>query len=148
MMLYRSFYRFILVLGSCVLLQACQSTTTSSEQSLYLTLGGQSKVEEIVDNFIYEIEFNPQIFPYFTNTNVERFREKLIEHLCMLTQGPCEYTGDTMVQVHTGMNITEHDFNLGVDLFIKAMEKADIPHRVQNRVLQTMAPTRKDIIYL
>lgn len=72
----------------------------------------------------------------------------MIEHLCSLTGGPCQYTGDTMEQVHAGMNISEREFNHAVDLFITAMEKADIPHTVQNKVLATMTPTRKQMIYL
>ncbi|WP_371194540.1 group 1 truncated hemoglobin [Glaciecola sp. SC05] len=132
----------------CVgVLCACSSTSNKSDISVYEQIGGAEKVAEVVDNFITEIEFSPEIFPYFENTDVDRFREKLIEHLCMLTAGPCEYNGDTMVQVHGGMGITEHDFNLGVDLFINAMDKADIPHRLQNKVIATMAPTRADIIY-
>ncbi|WP_026374907.1 group I truncated hemoglobin [Aestuariibacter salexigens] len=120
----------------------------SNNTSVYSQLGGQPKVEQIVDNFITEIEFDPIMFEYFKDSDIGRFREKMIEHLCFLTGGPCEYTGDTMVQVHTGMNVTESDFNHGVDLFIAAMNKADVPHPLQNKVLAVMAPTRKEIIYL
>jgi hemoglobin len=65
----------------------------------------------------------------------------------MLTNGPCEYTGDTMVQVHAGMGITERHFNLGVDLFINAMDKANISHPLQNKVVATITHTREEIIY-
>jgi hemoglobin len=131
---------FILLLS----LSACASTQTS----VYQQLGGQTKVEEIVENFITEIEFDPVMFEFFKESDINRFREKLVEHICFLTGGPCKYTGDTMEQVHAGMNISERDFNHGVDLFIKAMDKAKIPHSVQNQVLATMTPTRKEMIYL
>jgi hemoglobin len=114
---------------------------------VYESLGGEEKIAEIVDNFIDEIEHSPVIFPYFERSNVSRFREKLTEHLCMLTGGPCQYTGDSMERVHDGMQITESDFNLGVDLFINAMDKAGVPHPLQNKVIASMAPTRKHIIY-
>jgi len=127
-----------------ILNQSC----ASNHHSLYSELGGQAKIEQIVDNFIAEIEFDVVIFEYFADSNVNRFREKLIEHLCMLTGGPCEYTGDSMEQVHAGMNITESHFNRGVDLFINAMTKADVPHATQNKVLAVLAPTRKEMIYL
>ncbi|MFC3095727.1 group 1 truncated hemoglobin [Alteromonas sediminis] len=135
--------KFCVFLG-VILLQACATTPPT----LYQELGGEKKVVEIVDNFIAEIEFDETLFEYFKDSNVNRFREKLIEHVCMLTDGPCEYTGDSMVDVHTGMNITESDFNRGVDLFINAMTKAGVPHATQNKVLAVMAPTRKEIIYL
>ncbi|MFT4995335.1 MAG: hemoglobin [Paraglaciecola sp.] len=131
-----------------LLLALTISGCASNESSVYQQLGGQQKVAEMVDNFIGEIEFDPIMFAYFKDSNIERFREKLIEHLCFLTGGGCRYTGDTMRQVHTGMNIPESDFNHGVDLFIKAMDKANIPHRIQNKILATIVPSRKEIIYL
>ena len=126
------------------LLTGCAST----QVSLYDELGGKDAVAQIVDNFIHEIEFDKTMFAYFAESDIERFREKLNEHLCFLANGPCAYTGDTMQQVHAGMNITESDFNHGVDLFIAAMTKANVPHTVQNKLLAKMVPTRKEIIYL
>lgn len=134
------------ILVSVLVLMGC-AVSSPPTPSVYKQMGGNEKVVEVVDNFIAEIEYSPEIFPYFEHSNVNRFREKLIEHLCMLTGGPCEYTGDSMLQVHGGMGITEHDFNLGVDLFINAMDKAGIAHTVQNKVIATMVPTRADIIY-
>lgn len=120
----------------------------SSSQSLYAELGGADKVDEVVEHFITEIEFDPMMYDYFKDSDIVRFREKFTEHFCMLTGGPCEYTGDTMEQVHTGMEISETNFNHAVDLLISAMNKAEIPHRLQNRVLATMAPLRGTIIYI
>jgi hemoglobin len=39
-----------------------------------------------------------------------------------------------MQQAHCGINITEAEFNHGVDLFINAMDKADVPFNMQNRL--------------
>lgn len=133
-----------LVLSFALLMAGCVSPGTT----LYDELGGEKKIAEIVDNFINEIEFNRVMFEYFRESDIDRFREKLNEHLCLLANGPCEYTGDSMADVHTGMNISEADFNLGVDLFIRAMDRADVPHPLQNRLLQVMAPLRKEMIYL
>lgn len=124
-------------------LSACQST----RPSLFDELGGHSKISEITDNFINEISFNPHIAAYFANSNIERFRSKLNEHLCVIANGPCEYTGDDMLRVHQGMDISEHHFNLTVDLLIEAMNKADVAHPTQNKVLAKLVPLRKDIIY-
>lgn len=133
-----------LVFVTCLFLNACMTTQLTT----YQQLGGQPKVAEIVDNFITEIEFDPLMYEFFKDSNIDRFREKLNEHICMLTGGPCIYTGDEMQQVHAGMNISEADFNHGVDLFINAMTKADIPHSIQNKVLAVMIHTRNQMIYL
>lgn len=99
---------YCLGLALTLSLTACSSTT----KTLYSEIGGKAKIEEITDNFIEQIGYNKHIVRYFENTDINRFREKLNEHLCMLTKGPCEYTGDSMLAVHTGMNINENHFNL------------------------------------
>lgn len=137
--------KFVVLIIFLVGLNACSSI---SQQSVYAQMGGQQKIEQVVDNFINEIEFDPVIFEYFKDSDVDRFKEKFIEHLCNLTGGPCEYSGDTMVQVHTGMNMSEADFNRGVDLLINAMTKAQIPHTVQNKVLAILATKRNEMLYI
>tara|TARA_A200000159_G_scaffold78003_1_gene72243 strand:- start:9267 stop:9734 length:468 start_codon:yes stop_codon:yes gene_type:complete len=116
--------------------------------SVYAELGGSKKIEEIVENFVVEIERDPVILAYFDGADINRFIDKLSEQICHRTGGPCEYSGDTMEQVHGGMNITEADFNRTVDLLINAMNKADVPHPLQNKVLRVLAPTRDEMLYL
>jgi hemoglobin len=127
-------------------MSGCATSTTPS-QSLHQALGGQPKIEEIVDNFINEIAFDEPTYIFFKDSNMQRFKAKLSEQLCLMAKGPCIYTGDSMEQVHAGMNISEAEFNHGVDLFINAMDKADVPHNVQNRLLKEMAKTRDQMVY-
>lgn len=126
-------------------LAGCQSTPGSA--TLYDELGGMPVIEKITDNFIDEISFDPQIVAHFKDTKIERFREKLIEQLCNVSGGPCEYSGDKMTDVHTKMNITEAEFNRTVDLLINAMTRAGVAHPTQNKLLARLAPMRSDIIY-
>lgn len=124
-------------------LAACASTTSS----VYEQLGGKSAVNRIVENFVIEIENDPIILSYFQGADIDRFVEKFSEQICHRTGGPCEYSGDTMSQVHAGMQITESDFNRTVDLLINAMNNASIPYPLQNKVLAVLAPTRNDMLY-
>ncbi|MDM7860546.1 group 1 truncated hemoglobin [Alteromonas sp. ASW11-36] len=133
---------------SFILLVALMSGCALNQTTVFEQLGGHSKVNEIVENFVIEIERDPVILAYFEGANIDRFVTKLSEQICQRTGGPCEYTGDTMEQVHAGMNITEADFNRTVDLLINAMNRADVPHTLQNQVLNALAPTRKEMLYL
>lgn len=138
-------FRYSIFMACCLLFTACVST---SETTLYNKLGGEQGVNNIVDNLIQEIGQDEQIFHYFAEARVSRFRKNLIEHFCAISDGPCHYTGDNMVDIHTGMNINESDFNHLVDLLINAMEAEGIPHRIQNQLLARLAPLRENIIYL
>ncbi|RBP78583.1 group 1 truncated hemoglobin [Marinomonas rhizomae] len=135
-----SFIAFSLFLVAC-------AAPNKVPQSLYDEIGGMPTVEAITDNLINEISFNETIYRYFKKTNIRRFREKFIEHLCVNTGGPCIYTGDTMLRVHQGQNISETDFNLIVDLLVNAMKKAGLTYTQQNQVLKVLAPMRVEILY-
>lgn len=127
----------IMLLSGCV----------SQQQTLYREMGGQEKVAEIVNNFVTEIEHDPVILAYFEGSDIDRFIAKFEEQICKVSGGGCNYSGDTMAQVHGGMNINEKDFNRTVDLLINAMNKADVPHPLQNRLLSKLAPMRQQMLY-
>lgn len=126
-------------------LNACQSL--DRQATLYEALGGAKGVEHIVDNFIVEIGYSPTISKHFEKTDLAHFREKQIEHICEVSDGPCQYSGDSMLQSHKNQHITEAEFNQTVDLLINAMNKAGIAQTAQNRLLARLAPMRSDIIY-
>lgn len=132
----------------CAILATILFACVSTSASVYSQLGGSSGVNQIVENFVTEIENDPVILSYFEGADIDRFVEKLSEQICQRTGGPCSYTGDSMAQVHAGMQISESDFNRTVDLLINAMNKADIPHPLQNKVLAALAPTRNEMLYL
>ena len=51
-----------------------------------------------------------------------------------------------MIVMHTGMNISEKDFNRVVELLINAMDEQQIPQRLQNTLLERLAPMRSEVI--
>nr|WP_320166618.1 group 1 truncated hemoglobin [uncultured Methylophaga sp.] len=118
-----------------------------NQASLYEKLGGEEGVAVIVNNLTINIGHDQQIFHYFAEANVTRFKKNLTQHLCAISDGPCQYEGDSMEQIHHGMDINERDFNHLVDLLIDAMDEAGISHPTQNLLLARLAPLRQQIIY-
>lgn len=134
------------ILTTIVLIASLAGCSSASNLTLYQQLDGQAGLQRLVDSFINQIGNDEQIIHYFEHANISHFREGFINHLCVLTDGPCEYTRDSMVDIHTGMHITEADFNHVVDLLINAMNEQNISHTVQNKILAKMAPLRSEII--
>ncbi|MFK3862660.1 group I truncated hemoglobin [Pseudoalteromonas rhizosphaerae] len=134
------------ILTTIVLIASLAGCSSASNLTLYQQLDGQAGLQRLVDSFINQIGNDEQIIHYFEHANISHFREGFINHLCVLTDGPCEYTRDSMVDIHTGMHITEADFNHVVDLLINAMNEQNISHTVQNKILAKMAPLRAEII--
>lgn len=145
----------MLLMSGCGLLSnttidpAPQQVALQQENSyqLYYDIGGNDGIERITDAFIKQIARDPDILPYFAKSSVSHFKQGFISHLCATVKGPCEYSGDSMIDIHTGMNINEKDFNRTVELLIAAMEDADVSYRDQNRILKALAPLRVEIIH-
>lgn len=131
----------------CGTLALAGCTAAVQDDTLYRALGGEQAIAVIVENFILEIARDERIIDHFEVSNVQRFRVMMNEHLCMVADGPCRYTGDSMVDTHAGMGVTEADFNAIVENMMAAMDKAGIPLGPQNRLLARLATFRGEIIY-
>jgi hemoglobin len=128
-----------------LLLAACAGTS-GNNGDLYRDLGGHEGIVAIVDRFLVELSDDPIVADDFRDSDIERFREKLIEQLCNLSGGPCEYTGDTMTQVHNGMGVDDAEFNHLVQDLIDAMNHVGTSPGAQNRLLALLAPMHGDIV--
>ncbi len=133
------------ILSLLISISAC---SLQSSGTLYEKLGEESGISAIVEDLIGLIGEDKQLFHFFAETKVSRFRNKLIEHLCFISDGPCVYTGDNMEDVHTGMHISEADFNRMVELLQQAMTTNQVPLPTQNLLLARLAPMRHQIVHI
>jgi hemoglobin len=129
-----------------MLLALCACAGVPRRTTLYQDLGEMPGITKIVDEIIVVYADDPRVAPFFANSNIKRFRAKLIEYLCKAADGPCKYTGDDMQETHTGLGIGESAFNAGVEGFQTAMTRLHVAQTTQNRLLARLAPQRRDII--
>jgi len=129
-----------------VLLLLC-SCSQPSRPSLYQQLGGESGIAAITDGLLHEIEHDKRIVHHFADTDIARFRRLLAEQLCDISGGPCQYSGGTMQESHTGFNISLADFDALVEGLIKVMQQQNISISAQNQLLALLAPMYKDVTY-
>lgn len=113
--------------------------------TLYDNLGGQDGVSQIVKGTLSYTLSDPRIAHTFENSNVARVETLLIEQICELTGGPCEYTGQTMERSHRGLNLTTSHFNSLVENLQKSMEDESVPFAAQNKLLAILAPMHSDV---
>ncbi|MDO8908809.1 MAG: group 1 truncated hemoglobin [Pseudohongiella sp.] len=132
--------------GMAIVLSLLVACANNGSSTLYEELGGQQTIVQLADHFVMEIAYDNRVLPRFMDSNVERFREKIIEHFCWIADGPCQYTGDSMVQVHAGMDINSAEFNAVVENLIAAMDKTGIALSAQNRLLERLAVLRPEIM--
>ena len=135
----------LFILFSLTCFYGCVKQTTKDD-TLYNQLGGSEGLTTLVESFLYKIADNPKINHFFKDTDVLRFRNKLIEQWCELSGGPCTYTGDNMLRTHAGQEISDAHFNALVEDLYIVMEELNIPVSAQNKLLYELAPMRNEIV--
>lgn len=119
----------------------------ATERTLYDELGQQQGISQLMEAFILEIAEDERVVHHFENVDIDRFHRMLSEHICDLSGGPCDYSGESMVTVHTGMNISRAEFNAIVEHLMTAMDQQQLPVSTQNRLLAILASFHKEVIH-
>lgn len=137
-------YLVSLLFSGCASYQKSETTVdgavSQADDGLYRALGGLEGIEGIADQFLFRLSGNDKIVHFWQNTNIERFRTQFVSHLCELSGGPCRYEGDSMADVHRGMDIRQSHFNSVAETLALAMEDQGIPTAAVNALLARLAP--------
>src|SRR2546423_6557230 len=109
-----------------VMLMACSSSMesgkTMAQPSLYERLGGKPAITAVVDDFVGNVANDTRINKRFANADIPRLKSRLVDQVCEATGGPCKYTGASMRDAHTGMMITDAEFNALVEDLVKSLD--------------------------
>lgn len=132
----------VVVFGALLFLSvACASQPTT----LYQQLGGDKGVSMITDDFLVNLSQDKRILHHFEQTDIHIFRQRLIDHLCVVSGGECVYQGASMYNAHIGLHISQADFDAVVGHLIEALKQQHIPLATRNALLAELAPMYQDI---
>lgn len=142
--------RFLPVISLCVALSIAAGVQAADVAppagSLYARLGGKPVVTKLVDATIDQVVANHHLSQSFKDTDLKRIKEKLVEQICNLGGGGCEYTGDPMRVVHAGHKISESEFYGLVEILRVNMRNLDIGLRERNELLGLLAAMKRDVV--
>lgn len=134
---------FALLLTACA---AAPPKTVATNDTLYQRLGGAPGVEAVVDATLKQVHGDLRINIFFENTDLPDLRRLLIEQICAATGGPCTYTGRSMEEAHSGMNLTDKDFDIFVEDLIAAMTEVGVAPALQQELLALFGPMRPQVV--
>ena len=117
-----------------------------ADDSLFDRIGGAPVVAKVVDQLLDLSMNDPRTKRSFQKINLKRLREKLNEQLCALSNGPCQYSGDSMKDVHGGLDITDAEFNALVEHLTIALNANGVGLREKNELLKLLAPMKRDVV--
>jgi len=102
------------------------------QASLYQRLGGYDALAAVSDDFLGHLATDPQLGRFFVGLRTDsrnKVRQHVVDFLCVATGGPCKYTGRDMKTVHTGLKITESDWNSMVKHLVGTLDKFKVPEK-------------------
>lgn len=126
--------------------EAPKGAAGAKSDALYRALGGTDGITKVVDAALAEIHGDLRINIFFEKTDMADLRRLLIEQICAATGGPCEYTGRTMEEAHSGLNLTDADFDAFVEDLVRAMDSQKVPKDLQKQLLGLLGPMRPEVV--
>ena len=148
-----------IAIGLCVVLAGCtaappakhpapaeKAAAGAKSDALYRALGGTDGITKVVDATLAEIHGDLRINIFFEKTDMADLRRLVIEQLCAATGGPCEYTGRSMEEAHSGLNLTDADFDAFVEDLVRGMDSQKVPKDLQKQLLDLLGPMRPQVV--
>ena len=114
--------------------------------ALYRALGGQDGIAKVVDAALAEIHGDLRINLFFEKTDMAELRRLVIEQICEASGGPCKYSGRSMEEAHSGLNLTDADFDAFVQDLVRAMDSQKVPKDLQKQLLDVFGPMRPQVV--
>jgi hemoglobin len=134
-----------------VFIVGCSDDDDKKITTLYDRLGGVEAISLVVDKFLTNVASDNAINGRFGATvanqsRLQLLRNNLIDQICAGAGGPCQYKGKTMLEVHTGMNITTAEFNALVGDLVAALDFYQVPEKEKTELLAVLGPMQADIV--
>jgi hemoglobin len=126
-----------------------RSRRKRSRNNPYHRLGGYDAIAAVTDDFIGRLAGDPQLHRFFTGLSTDsqkKLRQHVVDFLCSATGGPCVYTGRDMKTSHTGLGITEADWDFSVKHLVATLDKFKVPEKEKNEVLGAISGLKGDIV--
>ncbi|HEY7471624.1 MAG TPA: group 1 truncated hemoglobin [Gemmatimonadota bacterium] len=134
---------------------AMAADTAPAAATLYDRLGGEPAIAAVVDTFVALAAADPAL--NFTRQgtaheweatpeNVELLKTRLVQFVGQATGGPQVYEGGDMATVHTGMEITNEEFDMLAGHLGAALDAYSVPDAEKQELFGIVETTRSAIV--
>lgn len=126
-----------------------QTAAAPADKSLYQRLGGYDALAAVTDEFLSRLATDSQLGRFFAGLSDDsktRVRQHVLDFLCVASGGPCKYTGRDMKTAHTGLHISESDWDKSVKYLTEILDQFQVPAKEKGQVLGAIAGLKSDIV--
>ncbi|HEY6191192.1 MAG TPA: group 1 truncated hemoglobin [Bacteroidota bacterium] len=144
-------FRLVLVLLGLSTLWSIPGAISQEKkaESLYKRLGGYDAIAAVIDDFVPRLAKDPQLGKFFAGHSMDskkRLRQHVVDQICEATGGPCVYTGRPLKVAHSGLGITESDWQVAVGHLVTTLDKFSVPKQEQSELLAILTSVKPDIV--
>jgi hemoglobin len=121
----------------------------AQEKSLYQRVGGYDALAAVVDDFIGRLVTDKQFEKFFagaSNDSKKRIRQHILDQFCAATGGPCVYMGRDMKTSHSGLGITNAEWDAAAKHLGASLDKFKVPEKEKGEILAFVTSLKKDIV--
>ena len=133
------FVGLIFLVGVAASPVQAQESPNPAKATLYTRLGGYDGLARFVDTAFPRVARTPQLQKFFQGHSRDsqmRQRQLIIDALCRATGGPCAYLGRDLVTVHTGLGITDADWDVFIGVIEGTLRELDTPATPRTELLR------------
>lgn len=140
------------LLASMLVAGFSQAAEKQQTKSLYDRLGGVYPISVVVETFIDVLlvndvlNANPAIRASRASVPAAGLKYHVTALVCQTTGGPCTYTGRSMKDSHTHLNITENEWQAMLADFRRVLNNYEVPTREQEELVAIVESKKADIV--
>lgn len=145
--------RSVLVLALALIpVSARAQPQRPATKPLYERLGGLYNIAAVVDDFIDRVYVNATINANPAIAKVRKAERKpglkvhLTNQVCMVSGGPCKYTGLDMKSSHKDFGLTDKEWQALLADFKATLGKFSVPAAEQKELIDIVNSTKPDIV--
>jgi len=122
---------------------------TQLATSLYQRMGGYDVIAAVIDDLFAILRSDPAFARFFggrSNDSAVRSRQLLVDQMCALSGGPCNYIGRDMKTSHSGLGITDVEWETNMKASDAALAKNGVGDAQRADFLALFVRYRDDIV--
>ena len=118
-----------------------------STPNLFTRLGGEAGLARMIDLQVERLTADDYLGEYFMGVDIDHLKSGLLAFLRKTFGDPgAVYRGPSLLDAHRGQLVTEHAFDLFVDMFVDAARETGATEPDQTEVRDVLKATRASVI--
>ena len=144
-------FRFRLAsISLLVFLTSCglppQTPPPANETTLFTRLGGMEVISGAAAQIVESVSHDPRTKRSFAGLKLSTLKASVAQHLCSVTGGNCRYEGEPMPAAHTGLAITNEEFDIMGDYVDQAFRARGVSDKNRAELATLLGKMRPDVV--